>query len=422
MNDRISTATTNATPCGLSRDELETVRAPIDQALALPARAYTSADFLELEIAHIFQRHWVGVCFEVTLPNPGDMRPVELFGRPLVLIRGDDGVLRAFHNVCPYDGCLAVLSEHEAASEIEVYYHGWQYDLRGRLSAIPYWDGTPEGHLHALGEHNGNLVEIRSQSRLGILFIDLGAEAGSLDDHLAPLYRVLDEYNLDDTVQVEDDGTLARQGRIVEGNWKTYLENAAINILHESFTHEAYRKSPEVPRARDGEKTFFTIRDDNLLAFGFRMQDFANTYASGGSTPHLGRSRSDPPTKGFFVTLYPNLVMPTRVNMVRLGICLPETPGKTRILQCGSFHPDAPLNTDFSSYHRGLAKRYEQVYEEDRIAIEAVQRGRSSPVWQQHFYAPFWDELHYGLNNLVATDLDTPPSPRAAASVGVAAR
>ena len=118
------------------------------------------------------------------------------------------------------------------------------------------------------------------------------------------------------------------------------------------------------------------------------MQDFANTYASGGSTPHLGLSRSDPPTKGFFVTLYPNLAMPTRVNMIRLGICLPETPGKSRILQCGSFHPDAPSNTDFSSYHRGLAKRYEHVYEEDRIAIEAVQRGRGSPVWQQHFYAP----------------------------------
>ena len=389
----------------LTPEELESIRAPIGQALTLPARAYTSEAFMEVEVDRIFFRHWVAVGFAATLPDPGDMRPVELFGRPLLLVRGDDGSLRAFHNICPYDGCLAVLAEQRRAPDIEVYYHGWRYDLRGRLSAAPYWDGTPAGHLDSLGGRNCDLVEIRSECRFGVLFVDLGGEAGSLNDHLAPLYRLLDAYDLDNTVQVEDDETIARLGRTVEGNWKTYLENAAINILHEAFTHEAYRQSPDVPRVRDGEKTFFTVRDGRLLAFGFNMRDVAQTYSPGGETPHLGRSRSKSPTQGFFVTLYPNLVLPIRVNMFRLGICLPETPGQTRILQCGTFHRDAPNHPDFSAYHRGLAERYDRVYDEDRVAIEAVQRGRRSPAWQQHFYAPFWDELHYGLNHLVADDL-----------------
>ena len=128
---------------------------------------------------------------------------------------------------------------------------------------------------------------------------------------------------------------------------------------------------------------------------------------SGGDTPHLGRSPSTPPSKGYFVTLYPNIAMPIRVNMFRLGICLPEAPGRSRILQCGNFHPDAAASVDFAAYHRGLAERYARVYDEDRIAIEAVQRARTSPVWRQHFYAPFWDELHYGLDNLVADDLSS---------------
>ena len=135
----------------------------------------------------------------------------------------------------------------------------------------------------------------------------------------------------------------------------------------------------------------------------------ASTYASGGGTPHLGRSRARPPAKGLIVTLYPNAAMPIRVNMFRLGICLPEAPGRSRILQCSNVHPDAPAHSDFSAYHRGLAERYERVYEEDRIAIEAVQRARNSPVWQRHFYSPFWDELHHGLDNLVADDLSPPP-------------
>ena len=240
-----------------------------------------------------------------------------------------------------------------------------------------------------------------------MLFVDLGARAGKLDDHLAPLYRLLDEYALDRAVPVEDDDVLARAGRTVDANWKTYLENASINILHEGFTHEAYRRSPDVPRARGGEKNFFTVRDGPLLAFGFRMSDVANTYALGGDTPHLGHSPSTPPGKGYFVTLYPNIAIPIRVNMFRLGICLPESPGRSRILHCGNFHPDAAASAGFAAYHRGLAERYARVYDEDRFAIEAVQRARTSPVWRQHFYTPFWDELHYGLDNLVADDLSS---------------
>ena len=391
----------------LTREELASIRAPIDRALTLPARAFTSPTFFDLEVERIFNRRWMALAFEGTLPEPGDMRPLELFGQPLALVRGDDGVLRAFHNVCPYDGCLAVRSEQRGAREIEIYYHGWRYGLRGRLLAAPYWDGTPAGDPACLRGRDADLVEIRSECRLGMLFVDLGGRAGKLDDHLAPMYRLLDEYGLDRAVPVEDDNVLARAGRTVDANWKTYLENASINILHEGFTHEAYRRSPDVPRVRGGEKSFFTVRDGPLLAFGFRMSDMPNTYALGGDTPHLGRSPSTPPSKGYFVTLYPNIAMPIRVNMFRLGICLPEAPGRSRILHCGNFHPDAAASVDFAAYHGGLAERYARVYDEDRIAIEAVQRARTSPVWRQHFYAPFWDELHYGLNNLVADDLSS---------------
>ena len=108
------------------------------------------------------------------------------------------------------------------------------------------------------------------------------------------------------------------------------------------------------------------------------------------------------------MSLYPNVAMPIRVNTFRLEVCLPETPGRSRILQCGSFHRDAPASPDFPAYHRGLAERYAQVFDEDRIAIEAVQRARGSPVWRQHFYAPFWDELHYSMSNLVADDVSRP--------------
>ena len=389
----------------LSQTEFDTITAPIEQALTLPSRAYYSDEFFALEVERVFHRHWMALGFETTLPEPGDMRPVELFGMALVVIRGDDRVLRVFHNVCPYDGCMAVRYAQRGAKDIEVYYHGWRYDLRGRLQAIPYWDGDPRAKLTALEGRDGNLVEIRAATRLGILFVDLGGGAGDIDDHLAPLNSLLSEYNTQSLTAVEDDDQLARDGLSLDTNWKTYLENTAINILHESFTHEAYRVSPEVPRVRDGKRTFEITTEGPLMAFGFKLADFARTYQFGGDTPHLGLTQAAPPIRGFFITLYPNLAMPVRYNMMRFGICLPTSPDATTLLQCGQFHRDAVSHPQFGDYHQGLVKRYAQVFDEDRIAVEAVQKGRRSPVWQQHFYAPFWDHLHYYFNKLIAADM-----------------
>jgi choline monooxygenase len=389
----------------LTPREIAAARAPIEKAWTLPARAFLSEEFLRLEIERIFRRHWMGLAFEITVPDAGDMRPVELFGMPLAIIRGDDDRVRVFHNVCPYDGCPAVLEARRGATHVEVLYHGWRYDLRGRLTAIPYWDGAPGGDLRALRGRPCDLVEVRSETRMGVVFVDLGGRAGDIDAYLGPLQRLLSEYDLAGLRQVEDDDALAREGRTLRTNWKTYLENAAVNILHEAFTHEGYRRSPDVPRVRDGQKTFAVSTDGPLLAFGFEMSAVARTYDSGGTTPHLGTRRGVPPSRGYFVTYYPNLVIPIRPNMMRVNICWPEAPGLTRLFHCGYFHPEALGHPAFKAYHETMVARYREVYREDGVAVEAVQQARRSPVWPQHFYAPFWDDLHYALTNLVVDDL-----------------
>lgn len=390
---------------GLTPREVASIRAPIAKALTLPSRLFVSEESFQLEVKKIFHRHWMALAFEVTVPRIGDMRPVELFGMPLVIVRGDDNRVRVLHNVCPYDGCLAVLEPRQSTKEIEVLYHGWRYDLRGRLTAIPYWDGTPAGHRASLRHRRGDLVELRSATRLGVVWVDLGGKAGDLDRYLRPLRRLLADYDLDSLIQVEDDEVLARQGRTLKTNWKTYLENAAINILHESFTHESYRESPDVPRVRDGKKTYCLNIEGALLAFGFDMQEVAQTYPSGGGTPHLGKNRESPPQRGYFITYYPNVVISIRPDMMRLNICVPESAGLTRIFHCGYFHPDAPSHPDFKSFHQRIVSGSWEAYREDGLIVEAVQKARRSPVWVQHFFAPFWDDLHYALTNLVVDDL-----------------
>ena len=121
----------------ISPTERDAVMAPIAQASTLPACAYEDDAWFELEVERIFSRHWVGVRFACELPDPGDAQPFDLFGMPLVALRGADGRLRVFHNIVPYDGCLAVLSAARGLTAIETYYHGLRFDLRGRLVAAP---------------------------------------------------------------------------------------------------------------------------------------------------------------------------------------------------------------------------------------------------------------------------------------------
>ena len=92
--------------------------APIARARTLPAGAYASDDWLALEVERVFARRWVGVRFACELPGAGDVAPFELFGMPLLALRGTDRRLRVFHNIVPYDGCLAVLDAARGLREI----------------------------------------------------------------------------------------------------------------------------------------------------------------------------------------------------------------------------------------------------------------------------------------------------------------
>ena len=394
------------TSCPLTEDELASIRAPIGEALTPPARAYTSDAFLAAEVERIFKRNWMVLCFAATLPNSGDMKPMDLFAMPLAVIRGDDGAIRVFHNICPYDGVLAVLEPASGATEIETYYHGWRYDLRGRLTAAPYWNGDPNCGREGLDGRDVDLAEVRSATRFGIVFIDLGGGAGDIDDYLAPLRACLGEYDMEATVQVKDgDGPWANHGRVLETNWKTYLENAAINILHEGFTHELYRKSPDVPRVTGGKPDFFTVLDGPCTAFGYDIAGTDKTYWRDETIPHMGAAPDRPPTNGYFLTYYPNLVIPIRWNMARANICIPEAAGRTPLYHMSYFHRDAPQSDAFADYHQRIVGGFTKVYAEDGRAVEAVQKARHSPAYQSHYYAPFWDALHHHFNILVADDL-----------------
>ena len=404
----------------VSRAERDAVMAPIEEAMTLPAAAYGDEAWYRLEVERVFARNWTAVAFACELPGNGDVRPFDLFDMPLLAVRGADGRARVFHNIVPYDGCLAVVSARQGLEQIATPYHGLRYDLRGRLLAAPYWDATPGCSREGLGGREGDLVEIASEERLGVLFVNLDGTAGDIDSRLAPWRRLVGgDFAIDRLVPARDgEGRPLIERRRVAANWKTYQENATINLLHEAFVHETYRRSPEVPRVgEDGRARFDLAMEGALLAFAHSRRDSGETYDPV-RLPMAGHDIAVRPERGYFTTLYPNVNVPLLDAFAKVNIALPAGPGATELQHLRFYAPEALADAAFQEEERRVQGVFDLFHREDRLVIEAVQSARRSPVWRQHYYAPFWDALHHRFNQLVMVDMEHPAAPRDGAFAG----
>jgi choline monooxygenase len=388
------------------------VRASLEEACTLPRQAFTSEALFALEVERIFSRQWVALCFAQQAAEPGCLLPIEFCGIPLLVVRGDDAQVRVFHNIVPYDGCLAVIEPLTQQAEITTPYHGWRYDLRGKLQAIPYWDGTPQGNLKALRGRSGDLIEVRSQTELGLIFIDLSGEAAAFDLAMQPLRTLLSAHRTDalaiSRYEDDDDNILLVDGENLATNWKTHYENWAINVLHEGFTHEIYAESPQIPRVNTaGEKTYTDYIDGGLMALCYRERDFAETYELDDAPfSHLGLEAEALPEYSYIGSFFPNLHFAVFPYFIHLIIVHPVSAGQTRTLRAQLYDTASAADAEYLEERLGIMSDFQQAGTEDGRITEAVQKARRSPVCTQQFYSPFWDQMHYQFSKQVLDALE----------------
>ena len=108
--------------------------APLEQATTLPAACYADPDFHAFDRDAVFARSWQLVARVEKLKEPGDHVVAEIAGRPVILVRGNDRVLRGFFNVCRHRAGPLALADGNA-KQLQCKYHGWTYTLEGQLRA-----------------------------------------------------------------------------------------------------------------------------------------------------------------------------------------------------------------------------------------------------------------------------------------------
>ena len=115
--------------------KLQEVNKPIEAANGLPNECYINDEYLAFEREKVFCDKWTVIGVGSSVPNPGDARPYNLLGIPLIIIRGKDMKIRVFHNVCSHRGYKLVDKPCTLKNVIRCPYHSWSYDFKGYLVA-----------------------------------------------------------------------------------------------------------------------------------------------------------------------------------------------------------------------------------------------------------------------------------------------
>ncbi|HYC08152.1 MAG TPA: aromatic ring-hydroxylating dioxygenase subunit alpha, partial [Steroidobacteraceae bacterium] len=206
--------------------------APVDaEALSLPAWIYRDREFFERERESVFRNSWQLVCHLSDVPRPGDYHTFEFFGESVLVVRADDGGVRAFHNVCRHRAArLLDGPQGHCGRRITCPYHAWSYALDGRLVGVPNRDA-----FKGLDTARHGLAALEHEVFLGFVFVRFAPGLPSVREMAAPYAHEFAPYRLEELVPL---GRVTLRPRAV--NWKNVADNFSdglhINVAHPGLT------------------------------------------------------------------------------------------------------------------------------------------------------------------------------------------
>jgi len=332
----------------------------ISRAWTLPSDLYTSTEIFHVERDQIFRRTWQVVGHASQVANPGDFFTAEVVGEPLVFVRGLDGQLRGFYNVCrhragpPAEGC-------GSRKLFRCGYHGWTYALDGSLISATEMDGI-DGFCAA----DFALRPIRTEEWFNFVFVNLDPDARPLRVSVGQLPQQIEKFPFAGMKLFE------RRTYDMKCNWKTYVDNYLEGYhlpsvhpgLNRELDYNAYVVEPHLGSCEGG-----TDR-----GYGYVRQFSPIRGAQPGDTTprRYQEAREDLTTDYFWI--FPNWMLNCYPDNVSLNIVLPVEPERSLAI----FEWYLPEKEHSSAAAKASVEFSDQIQIEDVAICEAVQKNLRS--------------------------------------------
>jgi Rieske 2Fe-2S family protein len=189
---------------------------------------YTNSEIFQLELERIVYRHWIFAGHVSQFPNPGDFRVLSVAGESAIIVRGKDGALNGFANVCRHRGSLVCLEEHGHTDKFACPYHGWMYDLDGKLIAAR---DMPED----FDKESRSLKRVSVEVVHGLVFVCFTDEPLSIEACRRDLAEPMAMFGF------EDLKVAAQKTYDIPANWKLSIENYQ-ECYHCATAHPEYAR------------------------------------------------------------------------------------------------------------------------------------------------------------------------------------
>lgn len=345
-----------------SAPRLEAAASADFSAHSLPAWIYRDAEFFEREKQAIFRNAWQLVCHANDIPRPGDFHTFEFLGESAVVLRAEEGTVRAYHNVCRHRGARLLDGPGgHCGRRITCPYHAWTYALDGRLIGVPQRDNFP-----GLDTAQHGLKSLEHEVYLGFIFVRFAPGLPSVREMAAPYEHELAAYRFEELVPM---GRVAFRSRAV--NWKNVADNYSdglhISVAHPGLTRLFGRGYGIEARAWI-DKMWGMLRDTPSSNWSERLYQLLLP-AVEGLPPERQRLWT-------YFKLWPNVAFDIYPDQVDFMQFLPISPTETLIREIAYVHPDTRREMRAARYLNWRINR--RVSLEDKALIERVQAGMAS--------------------------------------------
>ncbi len=332
--------------------DLYDARAPIERASTIPASWYVDPRIAEMERRTVFSSSWQRVGRADQVARPGQYVAADVAGEPVVVVRGGDGQLRGFFNVCRHHAAIVMTQPEGQANSLRCPYHGWTYSLEGQLKGTPDFAGVCDFDRAANG-----LVPVATAVWEGFVLVRLDTQGLLLEEFLGDELRAqFRPLGLDKLHFVE------RRHYDFECNWKVFVDNYLDGGYHIPYLHKGLDSVLDYGRYAIENGPRHCLQHSPVVREGAEAETGAVRQGD----------------RALYYWIYPNFMINWYEGVMDTNLVVPRGVNRTEVIFDFYFTEVSPEARERNIASINVGQR---IQDEDTDICKSVQRGLTSRAY-----------------------------------------
>jgi choline monooxygenase len=328
--------------------------APLDRAFTIPSSWYVDQNLYYLELKSVFSNTWQLAARVDQMTQPGQYVTTDIAGEPIVIVRGNDGVLRGFYNVCRHHAAAVMTEPAGKTAQLRCPYHGWTYSLEGELKGTPDFSGVCD-----FDRAKNGLVPLDVATWEQWIFVKLNeGRALSLEGFLTE--QLVEEIT---RIEVTNLHWFERRHYSFDCNWKVFVDNYLDGGYHVPYLHKGLDSVLDYSNYTIENGTRYCLQSSPIVTEGAEAQ--------------TGAVRKG--NRALYYWIYPNFMINWYDGVMDTNLVIPRAVDQTEVI-FDFYFPDV-VSPEARERNAASVAVGQRIQDEDVAICKSVQRGLNSRAY-----------------------------------------